>query len=183
MTASRFAFARRGEPVCSPGIALLVFAGQTRRSAPTFSSYLSYRPHGRYLVVVLRKVCHGGCSIRCNWMSGSVTRDNYKGVVNPCLNTLGLQIKVTKRRRRWERQCITLFYRLSLAVYCNPAPLDYKQEEHFFSADRYKLIKPWICHFSGKPSTTRLTYVDFGPFGRRPLVREWQKAMNISTVS
>ena len=25
--------------------------------------------------------------------------------------------------------------------------------------------------FSGKPSTTRLTYVDFSPFGRRPLVR------------
>ena len=30
------------------------FVGQTHRSAPTFSSYLSYRPHGRYLVMVLR---------------------------------------------------------------------------------------------------------------------------------
>ena len=29
-------------------------------------------------------------------MSGSVTRDNYKEVVNTCLNTLELQIKVTK---------------------------------------------------------------------------------------
>ena len=52
----------RGEPVCSPRIVLLVFPVFSfdfsvltfSRSAPTFSSYLSYRPHGRYLVMVLR---------------------------------------------------------------------------------------------------------------------------------
>ena len=75
-------------------------------------------------------------------MSGSVTRDNYKGVVNPCLNTLGLQIQGDKKTEEMRKTMHNLFYRLSLAVYCNPAPLDYKQEEHFLSADRYKLIKP-----------------------------------------
>ena len=45
----------RGEPVCSPLLLhCCCLVGQTHRSAPTFSSYLSYRPHGRYLVMVLR---------------------------------------------------------------------------------------------------------------------------------
>ena len=37
-------------PVFSFDFSVLTFS----RSAPSFSSYLSYRPHGRYLVVVLR---------------------------------------------------------------------------------------------------------------------------------
>ena len=37
-------------PVFSFDFSVLTFS----RSAPTFSSYLSYRPHGRYLVMVLR---------------------------------------------------------------------------------------------------------------------------------
>ena len=54
-------FACKGR-VCPPGIAPLVFPVFSfdfsvltfSRSAPSFSSYLSYRPHGRYLVAVLR---------------------------------------------------------------------------------------------------------------------------------
>ena len=92
--------------------------------------------------------CHGRCSIRCNWMSGSVTRDNYKGLINPCLNTLGLQIQGDKE---YDYKYIYIHNKFLLTRY---TPLT---------------MSSWP---QGRISRVHwIEILDFSPLGRRPLVR------------